>query len=314
MCCCVAKLQTPRCTCAAVRSRTTVLLIQEEGPVKEHLLQEVYERRQKHKDGQLAGTGKDECRLQFDSADGEVMEQDAEYQSLDGEEVSAFNMNEEEEAGFNVETGEIVRRKTEEDELAKDPWLQSLQQEEVPYPTSSPALRSAPVSRSTVPWPSLLHAQTSSKQAARGLTQRERHHSDAGDVTDKVRRYQVTVAPAVRERLQAQQEALENAQPLPDSEIAAARALLIQHLQPRESIMQGLARFSSALKAPAAVRAPPSTRTRAPACMRAPPSTHTTGTAMSSTCARNPQALAPGPPACAEDISTRSIPPRQWEV
>jgi hypothetical protein len=58
------------------------------------------------------------------------MEQNSEYHSLDGEEVSAFNMDEEEQAGFNIETGEI-RRNTEEEELAKDPWLQSLQAEEV---------------------------------------------------------------------------------------------------------------------------------------------------------------------------------------
>jgi hypothetical protein len=85
------------------------------------------------------------------------------------------------------------------------------------------------------------------------VLQREQQQSDTGTVTDKVRRYQVTVAPAVRARLEAQQEALNRTEPLPEAEIAAARALLIQHLQPRESIMQGLARLSAALK-PAQVR------------------------------------------------------------
>jgi hypothetical protein len=86
------------------------------------------------------------------------------------------------------------------------------------------------------------------------VLQREQQQSDTGTVTDKVRRYQVTVAPAVRARLEAQQEALNRTEPLPEAEIAAARALLIQHLQPRESIMQGLARLSAALAARVHVR------------------------------------------------------------
>lgn len=69
--------------------------------------------------------------MDFNLGSEDAPEEDAEYDHLDGEEVSAFNMKDEEAEGFNAATGEILPRKTEDDEVAEDPWLLSLQHEEV---------------------------------------------------------------------------------------------------------------------------------------------------------------------------------------
>lgn len=53
------------------------------------------------------------------------------------------------------------------------------------------------------------------------------------------------VTEAVRAKHEQQQKILDSNEPLTDSEIAEARSLLLQHLLPREKVMQALARLSS---------------------------------------------------------------------
>lgn len=107
-----------------------------DGPIKEHLLEEVYEKRQR---GRAEADGADIDRLapppdaaQAGPSDVKrVSAADADAEELDGEQLSAFNMEREEAEGFDVETLELRRGRGEEEELAKDPWLASLQQEHV---------------------------------------------------------------------------------------------------------------------------------------------------------------------------------------
>lgn len=101
--------------------------VQEDGPIKEHLLGQAWQKRQQTRDAKNF----DASDTQFNSGNENQPEEDAEYDHLDGEEVSAFNMKDEEADGFNAHTGELVPRKTEDEDVARDPWLQSLQQEEV---------------------------------------------------------------------------------------------------------------------------------------------------------------------------------------
>jgi predicted dinucleotide-binding enzyme len=53
------------------------------------------------------------------------------------------------------------------------------------------------------------------------------------------------ITDAVRAKHEAQQKILDSNEPLSDAEIASARSLLLQHLLPREKVMQALARLSS---------------------------------------------------------------------
>lgn len=101
--------------------------MQEEGPIKEHLLGEAWQKRQLTRDGKAFNADE----INFNLGNEDAPEEDAEYDHLDGEEVSAFNMKDEEAEGFNTLTGEIAPRRSEDDESAEDPWLLSLQQEEV---------------------------------------------------------------------------------------------------------------------------------------------------------------------------------------
>ena len=135
--------------------------LQESGPIKEHLLEEAYLKRQRNKDDLqgvvdstgipdldgAAGGGEDQSdedlaggasdEEEGDGAGPSTSEpssakrslfEEAGYRELDGEQLSAFNMNDETEEGYNEETGEIMRRRDDEDD---DPWLQSLQHEVV---------------------------------------------------------------------------------------------------------------------------------------------------------------------------------------
>jgi hypothetical protein len=116
----------------------------QEGPIKEHLLEEVYQRRQRTREAQQSAEAPgaeqlddeaDRFEGHFDaSAAGPSRSGDAEdeeLQELDGEQLSAFNMDREQEEGFDLETLEMTRGKGEDEELAKDPWLASLQQDHV---------------------------------------------------------------------------------------------------------------------------------------------------------------------------------------
>jgi hypothetical protein len=64
------------------------------------------------------------------------------------------------------------------------------------------------------------------------------------------------ITDAIRAKHEAQQRILDSNEPLSDAEIASARTLLLQHLQPREKVMQALARLSSerSLNDPTVVR------------------------------------------------------------
>jgi hypothetical protein len=109
----------------------------QEGPIKEYLLEDAYQKRQRHKDSKegvlnadqfeelddVAGNGASSSRAKCSH------QEDAEYDELDGEQISAFNMKDEREGGFDEETGEFTRGRGEEDDL--DPWLASLQHEVV---------------------------------------------------------------------------------------------------------------------------------------------------------------------------------------
>lgn len=53
------------------------------------------------------------------------------------------------------------------------------------------------------------------------------------------------VTEAIRAKHEAQQKILDSNKPLSDAEIASARTLLLQHLLPREKVVQALARLSS---------------------------------------------------------------------
>ena len=101
--------------------------VQEDGPIKEHLLGQAWQKRQLTRDGKAFNAND----FDFNLGNEDAPEEEAQYDHLDGEEVSAFNMKDEEAEGFNTLTGEIAPRKSEDDEVAKDPWLLSLQQEEV---------------------------------------------------------------------------------------------------------------------------------------------------------------------------------------
>lgn len=61
----------------------------------------------------------------------------------------------------------------------------------------------------------------------------------------KVRRSQVTINEQTKQRLAKEQEAFENREPLSDAELAEARTTLIEHMQPRETVMQTMARLSA---------------------------------------------------------------------
>lgn len=93
------------------------------------MLGQAWQKRQLTRDGKARSA--DDMNFNLGSED--APEEDAEYDHLDGEEVSAFNMKDEEAEGFNAATGEILPRKTEDDEVAEDPWLLSLQHEEVRF-------------------------------------------------------------------------------------------------------------------------------------------------------------------------------------
>lgn len=116
----------------------------QEGPIKEHLLEEVYQKRQRSREAQQgAETARteqledkeDRFEGHFDASTAgpswSGRGEDEELEELDGEQLSAFNMDREQEEGFDLETLEMTRGRGEEEELAKDPWLASLQQEHV---------------------------------------------------------------------------------------------------------------------------------------------------------------------------------------
>jgi hypothetical protein len=129
-----------------------VFLDMQEGPIKEHLLEEAYQKRQRHKDDHQGLVDATDVDRFADAEDVDVGDgpssskprrsvyQDAEYEELDGEQISAFNMKDEKEEGYNEDTGEIIKRK---DEDADDPWLQSLQHEVVRARTHAHACRAS---------------------------------------------------------------------------------------------------------------------------------------------------------------------------
>eukprot|EP00892_Ulva_mutabilis_P002562 jgi/Ulvmu1/12306/UM088_0026.1 len=119
---------------------------EEGGPVKEHLLGQAWQKRQQTRDGKSIIAGD----IEFNDGSELEPEVDAEYDRLDGEEVSAFNMKDEEAEGFNAATGEILPRKTDDEELAQDPWLLSLQQEEREEMEGDDGVMRAKVRRSQV--------------------------------------------------------------------------------------------------------------------------------------------------------------------
>ena len=112
------------------------------GPIKEHLLEEVYQKRQRGRaeaEGaadidRLAGPVDPDAAQAGPRDVKRVSAADADAEELDGEQLSAFNMEREEAEGFDTETLELRRGRGEEAELAKDPWLASLQQEHVRLP------------------------------------------------------------------------------------------------------------------------------------------------------------------------------------
>jgi hypothetical protein len=64
-------------------------------------------------------------------------------------------------------------------------------------------------------------------------------------IRSKVRRSQVTVSAEVRRKVERQQAAIANVQPLTEDEITEARRVLVQHMQPRESVMETMGRLST---------------------------------------------------------------------
>jgi hypothetical protein len=118
----------------------------QEGPVKEHLLEEVYQKRQRTREAPQSAEAPEADQLddrtnrfegQFNASAASLSwsgdAEDEKLQELDGEQLSEFNMDREREEGFDLETLEMTRGKGEEEELAKDPWLASLQQEHVRF-------------------------------------------------------------------------------------------------------------------------------------------------------------------------------------
>lgn len=77
------------------------------------------------------------------------------------------------------------------------------------------------------------------------LVQKEEMEGDDGVMRAKVRRSQLTVDTQTKQRLEQQQAALDNMKPLSDEELAEARATLVEHMQPRETVMQAMARLSA---------------------------------------------------------------------
>lgn len=68
---------------------------------------------------------------------------------------------------------------------------------------------------------------------------------DDGVMRAKVRRSQLTVDIQTKQRLDQQKVALDNMKPLSDEELAVARSTLVEHMQPRETVMQAMARLSA---------------------------------------------------------------------
>jgi hypothetical protein len=90
----------------------------------------VYQKRQLSKAGILRTDEQGDLK-RFEVTEGDDIEEDAAYERLDGEEVSAFNMRDEEAEGYDSTTGELRRGKTADDDVEKDPWLLSIQKEDV---------------------------------------------------------------------------------------------------------------------------------------------------------------------------------------
>lgn len=75
--------------------------------------------------------------------------------------------------------------------------------------------------------------------------QREETQGDDGIMRAKVRRSQVTIDAETKDRLEKEQAAIESMKPMSEEELAEARSTLIDHMQPRETVMQAMARLSA---------------------------------------------------------------------
>jgi hypothetical protein len=75
--------------------------------------------------------------------------------------------------------------------------------------------------------------------------QAEQEEADDGHTQTKVRRSQVVVSEDVKSKHATAQAMLERPEPLPDDEIAEARAVLVTHMLPRETVMAALSRLSA---------------------------------------------------------------------
>ena len=160
----LAATSTPQCAvhCSAHSPASTFNTLLQEGPIKEHLLEAAHLKRQRRDTDAdegaigafLASSGaRNGAAIQDPDAPGDdaddggpstskgaaesaaearkrKYEEEAAYEQLDGEHISAFNMKEERDEGFDEETGELSRKAGEaEDE--DDPWWSSLQHKEV---------------------------------------------------------------------------------------------------------------------------------------------------------------------------------------
>ena len=92
------------------------------GPIKEHLVDMAYQKRQSSRS--------DKGKAVLDKFEGKKKdcEEDQELDELDGNMLEAFNMRDEREHGFIDADGSFVERKNkDEEELKKDAWLSSIE-------------------------------------------------------------------------------------------------------------------------------------------------------------------------------------------
>ena len=77
------------------------------------------------------------------------------------------------------------------------------------------------------------------------LSQAEEEEADDGRTRPKVRRTQVVVSAEVKAKHAGAQAQIDQGAGLSDAEIASARRVLVEHMQPRETVMQALTRLSA---------------------------------------------------------------------
>jgi predicted hydrolase (HD superfamily) len=77
-----------------------------------------------------------------------------------------------------------------------------------------------------------------------GALQAVQEELDDGVMRAKIRRSQMVVSDDIKRRHEKDNALLSQKEHLPEEELAAARCSLIQHMLPRETVMQALTRLS----------------------------------------------------------------------